>query len=155
MNQLQAESLKTLTPHRTKDLRSSLDPSSLRYNTKPPIISHRDLHLALQVLHRMQKALITQIQLLALSLHHIDISSTTSLYGLDIYIYIQNRPKHGQTHGMTSPSRYIFPKTQKGGRDPLISASSCAPPSTGCQSSKIGHHDQEIPKTWSRDNSWK
>jgi hypothetical protein len=87
--------IKTLTLHRTEDLRSSLDPSSLRYNTKPSTVSHRDLHSALQVLHKMHKALITQIQLLALSLHHIDISSTTSLYGLDIYIYIQNRPKHG------------------------------------------------------------
>ena len=85
--------IKTL--HRTEDLCNSLDPSSLHYNTKPPIVSYRDLHSSLQVLHRMHKALITQIQLLALSLHHINISTTTSLYGLDIYIYIQNRPKHG------------------------------------------------------------
>ena len=95
VNQLQAQSLKTLTPHRIQDPHNSLDPSSLCYNTKPSTISHRDFHFALQVLHKMQKCLITRIQLLALILHHIDISSTTSLYGLDIYIYIQNRPKHG------------------------------------------------------------
>jgi hypothetical protein len=32
----------------------------------------------------------------------------------------------------------------------MISASTCAPPSTGCRSPKIGQHDQETPKTWSR-----
>jgi hypothetical protein len=37
----------------------------------------------------------------------------------------------------------------------MISASSCAPPSTGCRSSKIGHHDQQIPKTWSRANRFR
>jgi hypothetical protein len=75
-------------------MHSSLDPSSLHYSTKTSIVSHRDLHSALQVLHRMHKALITQIQLSELSLHHIDADFTTSLYGIDIYIYIQNRPKH-------------------------------------------------------------
>jgi hypothetical protein len=89
------KAIKTLTLHKIEDLHNSLDPSSLCYSTKPPIVSHRDLHSALQVSHRMHKSLITQIQLLELSLHHIYISSTTSLYGLDIYIYIQNRPKHG------------------------------------------------------------
>ena len=95
INQLQEQSLKTLTSHKTEDLRNLLDPSSLHYSTNPSIVSHKDLHSALQVLHRMHKSLITQIQLLELSLNHIDISSTTSLYGLDIYICIQNRPKHG------------------------------------------------------------
>jgi hypothetical protein len=38
------------------------------------------------------------------------------------------------------------------GRDPVISTSSCAPPSTGYRSPKIGQHDQESPKTWSRAN---
>jgi hypothetical protein len=37
------KALETLTPHRTEDLRSSLDPSSFPYNTKPSISSHRDL----------------------------------------------------------------------------------------------------------------
>jgi hypothetical protein len=61
---------KTLTPHKTRDLLSSLDPPSLRYSTKPSTISYIDLHLALQVSHSMHKALhflITQIPLLALS----------------------------------------------------------------------------------------
>ena len=49
VNRLQEQSLKTLTMHRTQDLRSSLDPSSLCYNTKPSIICYKDLHLALQV----------------------------------------------------------------------------------------------------------
>jgi hypothetical protein len=40
----------------------------------------------------------------------------------------------------------------KVGRDPMISALSCAPPSTGYQSPKIGQYDQETPKTWSRAN---
>jgi hypothetical protein len=44
-------------------------------------------------------------------------------------------------------------KDPKVGQDPVISASSCAPPSTGCRSPKIGQHDQETPKTWSRANS--
>jgi hypothetical protein len=58
-----------LIVHRTKYLRNSLDPSSFPYNTNPSIVSHRDLHSALQVLHKMHKSLqylITQIQLLAL-----------------------------------------------------------------------------------------
>jgi hypothetical protein len=44
-------------------------------------------------------------------------------------------------------------KDPKVGRDPVISASSCAPPSTGCRSPKIGQYDQESPKTWSRANT--
>ena len=59
--------IKTLTPHRKKDLHSSLDPSFLHYSTRPSTVSHRDLHSALQVSHKMHKALITQIQLLSLS----------------------------------------------------------------------------------------
>jgi hypothetical protein len=43
------KAFKTLTPHRTEDLRSSLDPSSLRYNTNPSTICYKELHLALQV----------------------------------------------------------------------------------------------------------
>jgi hypothetical protein len=34
----------------------------------------------------------------------------------------------------------------------MISALSCSPPSTGCRSPKIGQHDKETPKTWSRAN---
>jgi hypothetical protein len=86
---------KTLTPHRTEDLCTLLYPSSLRYNTKSSIVSQKDLQLALQVLHRMHKAMITQIQLLALSLHHIDILLDYFLHCLSFYLYIQNRPKHG------------------------------------------------------------
>jgi hypothetical protein len=41
----------------------------------------------------------------------------------------------------------------KVGRDPVISASSCAPPLIGCQRPKIDHYDQESPKTWSRANN--
>jgi hypothetical protein len=37
----------------------------------------------------------------------------------------------------------------------MVSDLSCAPPSTSCRSSKIGHHDQEITKTWSRANKYK
>jgi hypothetical protein len=81
--------------HRIEDLCSSRDPSSLHYNTKLSTVSHRDLQSAMQALPKLHKALTIEIQPLALSLHHIDISSTTPLYGLDIYIYIQNRPKHG------------------------------------------------------------
>ena len=95
VDQVTAQSLKTLTLHKTKDLRSSLDHSSLHRSTKPSTVSQTNLHLALEVLHKMHKALITQIQPLEISLYHIDISSTTPLYGLDIYIYLQNRPKHG------------------------------------------------------------
>ena len=43
------KSIKTLTPHKTEDLHSSLDPSSLHYITKPSTICYKDLHLALQV----------------------------------------------------------------------------------------------------------
>jgi hypothetical protein len=43
-------------------------------------------------------------------------------------------------------------KDPKGGQDPMISTSSFAPPLTGCQCPKIGQHDQESPKTWSRVN---
>jgi hypothetical protein len=43
-------------------------------------------------------------------------------------------------------------KDPKVSQDPVISTSSCAPPSTGCRSPKIGHYGQESPKTWSRAN---
>jgi hypothetical protein len=38
------------------------------------------------------------------------------------------------------------------GQYPAISASSYTPPSIGYRSPKIGRHDQESPKTWSRAN---
>jgi hypothetical protein len=43
-------------------------------------------------------------------------------------------------------------KDPKVGQDPMIFTSSCTPPLTGCRSPKIGHYDQESPKTWSRAN---
>ena len=43
------KSIKTFTPHRIEYLRSSLDPSSLCYNTKLSKIHCNDMHLALQV----------------------------------------------------------------------------------------------------------
>jgi hypothetical protein len=48
---------------------------------------------------------------------------------------------------------HIPKRGPKGGRDPMIFASSYALPSTGRQSTKIGHYDQESPKTWSRANT--
>jgi hypothetical protein len=44
-------------------------------------------------------------------------------------------------------------KDPKVGRDPVISALSCTPPLTGCQSPKLGQYDQKYPKTWSRANT--
>jgi hypothetical protein len=44
VNQLQEQSLKNLTLQGTEDLCISLDPSLLRYSTKPSTVSPRDLH---------------------------------------------------------------------------------------------------------------
>jgi hypothetical protein len=47
----------------------------------------------------------------------------------------------GETHGSTSQSHYIIPKTQKGpnvGLASTISASPCALSPTGCRSPKNG-----------------
>ena len=46
-----------LTPQRTEDLCTSLDPPSLNYNTNPSTVSYNHLHLALQVSHSMHKAI--------------------------------------------------------------------------------------------------
>jgi hypothetical protein len=49
-----------------------------------------------------------------------------------------------------SPKPKMNPKV---GQDPMIFAPSCAPPSTGCRSPKIGQYDQETLKTWSKANN--
>jgi hypothetical protein len=62
----------------------------------------------------------------------------------------------GKPMGCHSHTRYIISnpkKDPKRGRDPVISASYCAPPSIGCRSPKIGQLDQGSPKTWSRANT--
>jgi hypothetical protein len=50
------------------------------------------------------------------------------------------------------PNPITLSQNPKVGRDLVISASFCAPPSTGFRSLKIGQHDQETPKTWLRAN---
>jgi hypothetical protein len=49
VNRLQAQSHQNPSLHRTKDLCSSLDPSSMCYSTKPSTIGYNHLHLDLQV----------------------------------------------------------------------------------------------------------
>jgi hypothetical protein len=95
LNHLQHRATKNPSSHRTKDLRSSLDPSSLRYSTKPSITSHSNLHLALQALYSHAQS--TYKTLLALSLHHIDAPSfmyLLTLPSLLIYTY-KSGPKRG------------------------------------------------------------
>jgi hypothetical protein len=57
ISHLHAQSHKNPTPHRTGDLRISLDPPSLRYIINPFTLSYNDLHLAIQVLDSMHEAL--------------------------------------------------------------------------------------------------
>jgi hypothetical protein len=61
----------------------------------------------------------------------------------------------GKPMGQHPHTRYIIPnpkKDPKRVRDPMISSSSCALPSIGYRSPKIGQIDQGSPKTWSRAN---
>jgi hypothetical protein len=55
----------------------------------------------------------------------------------------------GKPMGQHSHTRYIIPNPKKGpkrGRDPMISASSCAPPSTACRSPKIRSNMTKNPQ---------
>jgi hypothetical protein len=114
VNQVTTHSHPNPSLHRTKYLRSSLDPSSLHYNTKPSTVSHRDLHSTMQALHKMHKALITKIQPLALSLHHIDISWVNPWNIIPILLHYPPKPKKGSSfHDFHFALRSIFDKLSK------------------------------------------
>jgi hypothetical protein len=52
----------------------------------------------------------------------------------------------GKPMGRHPHTRYIIPNPKKGPRSHVISASSCAPPSTACRSPKMVKNDQGSSK---------
>jgi hypothetical protein len=126
-NRLQAQYRRN--PYFAQD-RRSVQPSRsffLAFNHKDFYIFTQGLALSYASLYKMHKSLDHTDPFLALSLYHIDTIqslslSTTCLY---VYLYIQNGPKHGQTHEPTSLSHYIFPKLKKGPESRLRSLDLC------------------------------
>jgi hypothetical protein len=111
VNQVTTQSHPNPSSHRTKYLRSLLDPSSFHYNTKPSTVSHRDLHLSLQALHSSHKALIQHhIDALPIALrNHMYFTSTSYLF-----IHTKVGLSMGKPTGRHPFSITLSPKTQKG-----------------------------------------
>jgi hypothetical protein len=125
INRLQSQSHQN--PYSTQDRRcAQLARSSFL------VLQHQALHNLLQgpaissasLLQSCTKHLHTLLALIIHS-HHIDALFHFFLHCLSFYLYIQNRPKHGKTHGTTSHSRYILPKTQKGSKSGSRSRDIC------------------------------
>jgi hypothetical protein len=141
-NRLQAQSRRN--PYFAKDRRSAQPARSffLAFQHTTFYIFTQGLALSSASLYRMHKTLDHTDPFLALSLYHIDTIQSSSTRCLDVYLYIT---KVGLNVGKPT-GRHPFPITlsqnpkrdPKVGRDPLISALSGAPSSTGCRSPKNG-----------------
>jgi hypothetical protein len=99
VKQLQHRASTILTPDRTKDLRSSLDPSSLGFNTKPCTTSYNHFHLALQASYNHAQSIYNPQNLQSTSDHTDPITSTKPPGILTLpkylFIYYKSGPKSG------------------------------------------------------------